>query len=284
MGLFDNILGAASAIGGIGIGIGNFVGQEQNLAWQKEAQQKTWDREDTAVQRRVADLKAAGLNPVLAAGSSASTSAPIHTTAPQMDASIADKGLTAAQSVLAMMSQKANIAQSTAQAQLTQAQIDKVNSETENQRIQNTLALQQGEANLKGVQLTNDFLSSTMPDRVRAAALSNESLGIQNASRLLDIQLSRLNIDNRVVDLYRNRIGEMADRIGLDQKSTDLAAKRIAVEQARTDLQYSNFSNGYFYRSGMPKEAPLGMVGREASGLGGIVSSFADQLFNFGKH
>ena len=60
-----------------------------------------------------------------------------------MDTSIADKGLTAAQSVLAMMSQKANIAQSTAQAQLTQAQIDKVNSETENQRIQNTLALQQ---------------------------------------------------------------------------------------------------------------------------------------------
>ena len=84
MGLFDNILGAASAIGGIGIGIGNFVGQEQNLAWQKEAQQKTWDREDTAVQRRVADLKAAGLNPVLAwfLASSASTSAPIHYRSP----------------------------------------------------------------------------------------------------------------------------------------------------------------------------------------------------------
>ena len=31
MGLFDNFLGAASAIGGIGIGVSNFISQEKIL-------------------------------------------------------------------------------------------------------------------------------------------------------------------------------------------------------------------------------------------------------------
>lgn len=87
MGFFDwapQLLDMASSAG-------NTIMQGQNLAYQKEVQEKTWAREDNAVQRRVKDLEAAGLSPVLAAGSAASSSAPIQVTTPQFNPNASEK-------------------------------------------------------------------------------------------------------------------------------------------------------------------------------------------------
>lgn len=65
---------------------------------------KTWEREDNAVQRRVKDLKRAGLSPTLAAGSAAGVSAPIRVEAPVFQRNV---GV-----------QEANIAQTKAQTDL----------------------------------------------------------------------------------------------------------------------------------------------------------------------
>lgn len=68
MHLLPPMLGATASV----------LGSSQAIHYNEWAQRETWKREDNAIQRRVADLKAAGLSPVLAAGVGASTSAPIR--------------------------------------------------------------------------------------------------------------------------------------------------------------------------------------------------------------
>lgn len=93
MSIFGSVLGGLGSLVGAGADIYNIGQQKKQFEWQKMAQEKTWAREDNATQRRVADLKAAGLSPTLAAGSAAQASSPITPKAPQADMSNMMNGL-----------------------------------------------------------------------------------------------------------------------------------------------------------------------------------------------
>lgn len=82
----------------------NFDLQKENLAYQKDLQKYIFAREDNAVQRRVADLKAAGLSPTLAAGSSAGAGSVVSTSAPQKRNNL--EALTALASVKTLLAQQ----------------------------------------------------------------------------------------------------------------------------------------------------------------------------------
>ena len=102
----------------------NYQLQKEELAYQKDLQKIMFAREDNAVQRRVADLKSAGLSPTLAAGSAASAGSVVSTTAPQKVSNL--QGYLALAQVGTMLAnqQKAQTEADIARQQLKQSKLD----------------------------------------------------------------------------------------------------------------------------------------------------------------
>lgn len=128
-------------------------GKEQDQ-YAKDQQLLTQMREDNAVQRRVADLRAAGLSPTLAAGSAASTSGPIRTgteVSPNAERVTQDTGFSSPRrsytpfDVMSLLTASKNIANLDAQNQLLQIQAQQAKAgvlETEARTAGHTLANQ----------------------------------------------------------------------------------------------------------------------------------------------
>lgn len=133
----DPVTGGMLAMGGLST-IANIFTNQKNLDYQKEqldymkgVQQQTWQREDNAVQRRVADLQAAGLSPVLAAGSAASTSAPIKVDPMRTeDPTGIEHGVAAATAAMGIAQSASNLKTQEAQRSLLDAQETNMNAKT----------------------------------------------------------------------------------------------------------------------------------------------------------
>lgn len=132
MGAFLDIVGGLANVGSTIAGTvdsiktnkENLALQKDNLAYQKDLQKELFAREDNAVQRRVADLKAAGLSPTLAAGSSAGAGSVVSTSAPQKKSNLESYLALASVGTALAQQQKAQTEADIARQQLIQNKMD----------------------------------------------------------------------------------------------------------------------------------------------------------------
>lgn len=127
----------------------NYELGKENLEWQRAMQEESWRRDDTAVQRRMKDLEAAGINPLMAAGSAAGNSPVVHTEAPQIDPVAASGRFSGTsrgmETALATMSMAKDFAVKDAQAQLLQAQAHNLEVDSGLKEAQTTAHVQEND-------------------------------------------------------------------------------------------------------------------------------------------
>ena len=121
-----SVLGPAAATMAAFQGLLNAGLEYRNQQYQKSIQRQIFEREDNSIQRRVADLQAAGLSPVLAAGQGAGTGGVVSTAAPQL------QGMSdLATQAMALMTQEANISKTEAEKSLMKVQEEKLIADTQ---------------------------------------------------------------------------------------------------------------------------------------------------------
>lgn len=212
----------------------NWQNQADVLAWNKQAQDITWNREDTAIQRRAADLQAAGLSKTLAAGSAAASSPAVHLNATPMQAPTNAPQKTPAQFkwsgadpstlITGAISMATNIARTKADIALADAQSRKIEEEK------------------KGLEIDNLVKADRNREEIQALALRNVILGTNVDEAKLDVQLKSLGVTSAEISNYIASIdAKIKEKFGLSDADVTLLAK----QQALANAQQENAIKGY---------------------------------------
>jgi len=203
----------------------NYNNMLQMQEYEKEMAREAWVREDTATQRRAADLKAAGINPLLAAGSSASSMAPARVSTPQAQAPQRDGGdpyagkMRASENQAVMISNALNLMR-------MKADISKTAAETR-------LIDAQRESALNDV----SFKTRTLDDRV-ATVMHHASIAGEDAVlRMYQGELAKIGVDRETVGLAIDKIKEQMAGFDLTEKQKNLIALDLAIDQAGYNLE-----------------------------------------------
>lgn len=283
-----------AGIGGINVGKeanqiekDNLTFQKDLLEYQKGIQQTIFDREDNATQRKVEDLKAAGLSPVLAAGQGARAGAVVGMKAPQRGvASMAMRlqGIDRLASVGRTITELANIEAQTkrisAESELIKANTGRVIQLTDHEK-------DMLKAQLQKIYNENTEFAAFYKHRLNILE-SEEDIKKFEASIKFDekywaqVESEAKAIDQAYIKWFKNTLNEQlkgrykegdADLARLNPYVIDLIAKETAIKAARQGLEIE----GYNYKWYKDKELPVGSS--SVTSLGATLGSrFAEWL------
>ena len=220
------IAGAISGTVNSGISIYNAVQQHQKMEYDKGIQQQIFAREDNAVQRRAADLEAAGLSKTLAAGSAANAGVSVPVQAPQVDASKMDAAMNALAALTSL------------------AQIRKLSAETQEAQANTTRAVSQG----KLFDAQSTAVDSQIAENLAKAYLANES-GKEAARRDGSFYASQKDLNRANAGLSRsnvelNKVRSNLFNVQMDKLSSDILTAQM--ERLMTFLDINNYAGTGF--------------------------------------
>lgn len=264
---------AAADVAGLAIGARqnrqNLRHQREVHEYQKRLQERLFAREDNAVQRRAADLEAAGLSKTLAAGSAAPAGGVVGTTAPQHTR---DLGRQVADiDALNLMKMKEEVGVTAAQKRLLVAQAEK--ARTESGFVE---AMQPHR--LTEIQLQNDVNHLLNPMRVRRLGQDIASGEIRVRRDEIAEEAERLGVTNREIDIVRNGLGADLDRLNLSLSDQRLMAAIVANDLARLNLAARGYDIEYNIGRGHPT------TGGTYGGLVGGVTQALQQASSMLEH
>lgn len=232
-----SIISGIAAAADIASSMVNYKHQKEKFKYEKGVQQTTWDREDNATQRRVADLRAAGLSPTLAAGSAAQTSNPISTTTPQISENIGSSMMAKKNMAADLMTKSQNIATSKAQEKYLNMQA-------------------------KGQEIKNRIQGGTEEQQI-ATATSRASIQAVNAWKA---KISKNEYNNLMLYVNTNSPGEkIYDPWTGSYQNTNKQVQEYKAMQLSLQLQRHD-TEGY-----MATPLPSGSLNSAISGMSGVL-------------
>jgi hypothetical protein len=227
------IAGAGSIIGGIIAGRGQQQAADQELKWAQHVQRMTWRREDTAIQRRMRDLKKSGLSPLLAVGQPAQASQPL---AGQQAASAAGRRKSAMGNALQSAFMNQQFAQSTVDiARQWQAyRMEKMQADAMGTSMKNELT---GKYEKLGILAAKA--------RMKTDQLNYEIRDAEKEIRIHDVNRSQIDYAFKKYE-YQWR------KHGLNVKEMELLARWYALESQRMALDIDEMDWNYFKKVRIP--------------------------------